>query len=329
MSERENSQNKQETRVTETKKVYSYEEEYYNSNHYKNRHQRDNEEHHEETVITEEDEIIEKKSSLKKFLLPLFLLLTALGFFIVNSLQSSKTNTKTSTEIQAQSIVMVKNEAKIEKKQSLEDKVLEETLAALAKRDAEIKAIETLQEASSNIVEKEAQHKKDSVSVVPQHKKEEKKSEVKNIPSAQKKEIKKEHPKKIRIVQKNKPVKKLRKKVIKTKSQTITVKAGDTLASISERFYGNPMYYKKIIQANRSLSKKHTTLQLGQKLTIPAMKSTKSRRLVIVKKGYSLAYIAKKFYGNINQVQRIVDANYNIKSSKSVLRIGQKIYVPR
>jgi len=316
MSERENSQNNQETRVTEEKKVYSYEEEYYNSNHYKNRHQRDDEEHHEETIVTKQGTVTEKKSSFKKVLLALLVLVGAIGYFIFNSLSSSKSTTDTSKVTQAQPIATLKTEEKVEKKQSLEDKVLEQTLAALAKRDAEIKAIETLQKASSVITEEKA------------HPKEAKKTEEKVVVSTPKKEIKKELPKKIKIVQQKKPVKKVIK-VKKTKSRTITVKSGDTLASISERFYGNPMYYKRIIRANRSLSKKHITLHLGQKLIIPPMKGTKHRRVVIVKKGYSLAYIAKKFYGNINQVQRIVDANYNIKSSKSVLRIGQKIYVPR
>ena len=53
-----------------------------------------------------------------------------------------------------------------------------------------------------------------------------------------------------------------------SKDRIITVKEGDTLALIAQRFYGDAMKYKKILDANREL-KKTTTLYIGQKIKIP------------------------------------------------------------
>lgn len=113
------------------------------------------------------------------------------------------------------------------------------------------------------------------------------------------------------------------------KTRTVIVKKGDTLALLSQKFYGNSMEFERIIRANKSIKSHKTSLKLGQKIIIPYMKKSKRRRFVIVKSGYSLAYISKKFYGNIREVQRIVDANQNIKNKNSTIKIGQKIYVPR
>ncbi len=53
-----------------------------------------------------------------------------------------------------------------------------------------------------------------------------------------------------------------------SKNRVITVKKGDTLALIAQRFYGNAMKYPKIVDANREL-KKSKTLYIGQKINIP------------------------------------------------------------
>ncbi len=52
------------------------------------------------------------------------------------------------------------------------------------------------------------------------------------------------------------------------KSRVITVKEGDTLALIAQRFYGDAMEYQKIIDANRQLQKS-TTLYIGEKIKVP------------------------------------------------------------
>ena len=126
------------------------------------------------------------------------------------------------------------------------------------------------------------------------------------------------------------------KKTKKPQYRIVTIKKGDTLASISKRFYGNPMKFKRIIRANRDIKSASTQLHLGQKIIVPIIKSKKTekkvtnkRRMVTVRKGDTLAIIAKRFYGDSSKYKKIVNANYKIKNEHTPLHIGQKIYVPR
>jgi nucleoid-associated protein YgaU len=119
------------------------------------------------------------------------------------------------------------------------------------------------------------------------------------------------------------------KRQTKTKYRVVTIRKGDTLASLAEKYYGNPMYYKPIIRANRDIRSSRSRLRIGQKVIIPTLdKSKKGRRLVRVRKGDTLASIAKRYYGNPNKYQKIIDANYKIKNKHTRLHIGQLIYVP-
>ena len=52
-------------------------------------------------------------------------------------------------------------------------------------------------------------------------------------------------------------------------SRVILVKKGDTLGSISEKFYGNPMEFDKIIEANKKLNNDFHVIHVGQKLNVP------------------------------------------------------------
>ena len=52
-------------------------------------------------------------------------------------------------------------------------------------------------------------------------------------------------------------------------SRVILVKKGDTLGSISEKFYGNPMEFDKIIEANEKLNNDFQVIHVGQKLNVP------------------------------------------------------------
>jgi len=138
--------------------------------------------------------------------------------------------------------------------------------------------------------------------------------------------VKKSKVKKIKKVEKPK----------KPQYRVITIKKGDTLASISKRFYGNSMEFKRIIRANRDIKRASTRLRVGQKIIIPIVKPkkvdkkiTKKRRVITVKKGDTLAIIAKRFYGDSSKFKKIINANYKIKNERSRLHIGQKIYVPR
>jgi nucleoid-associated protein YgaU len=167
----------------------------------------------------------------------------------------------------------------------------------------------------------------ETIKKLPKIVKVEKKIEKKEIVKhkiEKKKRIKKEVIKK-KIVKKN--IVKKKPKVVKPR--VVIIKKGDTLASIANRFYGNPMEYKRIIRANHNIRSASTPLRLGQKIIVPGVENEKKRRVVVVKKGDTLAIISKRFYGDSRKFQKIIDANYKIKNANSRLSIGQKIYVPR
>jgi hypothetical protein len=52
-------------------------------------------------------------------------------------------------------------------------------------------------------------------------------------------------------------------------SRVIFVEKGDTLGSISEKYYGSSLDFNKIIEANEKLNKDSHVIHIGQKLNIP------------------------------------------------------------
>ena len=153
------------------------------------------------------------------------------------------------------------------------------------------------------------------------------KADYKPLPAVKKVVAKKAIVKKVVL----KKPKKIVQKVFyeKVKPRIIHVKKGDTLAVLAKRYYGNVMAFKSIVRANRRLKSSKTSLRLGEKLIIPRKSKRKTRRYIIVQKGNTLALLAKRFYGNIHKTSKIVRANYKIKSKRSLLHLGQKVYVPR
>jgi nucleoid-associated protein YgaU len=55
----------------------------------------------------------------------------------------------------------------------------------------------------------------------------------------------------------------------KSSSRTYVVQTGDTLASISRKFYKSPARWKKILNANRKNIDDPKKLSVGQRLIIP------------------------------------------------------------
>jgi len=124
-------------------------------------------------------------------------------------------------------------------------------------------------------------------------------------------------------------IKKSRLQYETIKPNIYTVKKGDSLVSISKRFYGNPMDYRRIIYANSRIRSKKTPLHFGAKIIIPRKDNKTTRRFIIVEKGDTLASISKEIYGSRDKILKIVRANYRIKTKHSTLHIGQKVYVPK
>lgn len=155
---------------------------------------------------------------------------------------------------------------------------------------------------------------------------------VKVIKTVQLEKVEKIKPTEIvvtKVIQKVKKESPLIIKYERIKPRMLRVRVGDTLASISKRFYGNPMEFKRIIRANRRLKSHKTALRFGEKIVIPRKDKKKTRRFIVVKKGNTLASISRKVYGNSDKILKIIRANYKIKSKNSTLRLGQKVYVPR
>ena len=64
----------------------------------------------------------------------------------------------------------------------------------------------------------------------------------------------------------------LKKEIItesKSKGRIVVVKKGDTLESISKKFYGNPMKYKAIMASNSNLLDNSNVIYEGQEITLP------------------------------------------------------------
>lgn len=55
-----------------------------------------------------------------------------------------------------------------------------------------------------------------------------------------------------------------------TEEMTYTVKPGDTLSKLAQRFYGHPQEWPKIYQANRDVVSNPNVIEPGWKLVIPA-----------------------------------------------------------
>ena len=145
--------------------------------------------------------------------------------------------------------------------------------------------------------------------------------------------VKKESISKIEVVEKQNIVNSSKKIAIKyepIKPIVYTVKRKDTLVDIGKRFYGgDSLGYKRIIRGNYKLRRKHGHIHAGEKIVIPRKDGKKRRRYILIKKGDTLASISKEIYGTKDKILTIVRANRRIRSKRSTLRVGQKVYIPR
>jgi len=96
------------------------------------------------------------------------------------------------------------------------------------------------------------------------------------------------------------------------------VRGGDTLSKLAQRYLGRPLAYREIAVLNGIGPDK--PLQVGQRIVIPVVLSHQ------LKRGESLATLAKRFYGDtdLSHVLR----SYNGIDDPRRLNVGQKIEVP-
>ena len=306
----------------------------------------------EPVPVANNEEYQEKEQKSSKRILPMLFGVTSMGiigYLGFNYLDKENENCTQSTNVNSVNTVKVDNKENTEPKEVTtyieelaikkdSQKIEENVIATLSaqKKQAEkqkeeekkknSKPIPTEPETNSLKIEKEE--------VIPQ------KEVVKEEVVIPKKEIikeevvvvvpKKEIIKEVVVV----PKKEIKEKTNILKYETIQprifrVRRGDSLASIAKRFYGNPMDFKRIIRANPRIRSHKTSLRLGEKIIIPRKDNKKTRRYIIVERGNTLASISKKVYGSTDKMYKIIRANYKIKSKRSTLRLGQKVYVPK
>ncbi|MGC9454357.1 MAG: LysM peptidoglycan-binding domain-containing protein [Phycisphaerae bacterium] len=141
---------------------------------------------------------------------------------------------------------------------------------------------------------------------------------------------------------------------------TYTVRSGDTLIGISERFYGSGRHYRRILEANADRIDDPSALMVGQELLIPpapgADTSGGVREMSLdelrahfgaggrqtstggdapqtytVRSGDNLTKIARRFYGDDSRdaVMKIYRANRDVLSAPDVLPLGAELKIPR
>jgi nucleoid-associated protein YgaU len=100
------------------------------------------------------------------------------------------------------------------------------------------------------------------------------------------------------------------------------VKAGDTLRSIAQGFYGDENQWSRIFNANRDQIDNPDVISVGWILRIP------TDELYTVVAGDTLRSIAQQFYGDESQWTRIFDENRDQIDDPNVISVGQVLLVP-
>jgi nucleoid-associated protein YgaU len=236
----------------------------------------------------------------------------------------------------AQEVNVIDVSKMVEKSKCIDDKSMEDNRPIVTENSKKtIEKVEVVESIDKNRTSDNKKEKLDNTNSIVDKVKEE--ISTKNIEKVEEKkeDVKQDEEtnrtvEKVEVVEKSKEVKKehISKKVRKKPNFiVIRVREGDTLASLSEKYYGNPMYYKRILRANKGLRENH--LVVGERIIIPELDRRVRERLYRIRKGDTLYKISKRFYGTTKKVQKIIEANYKIKSESSRLNVGDLIYIPR
>jgi nucleoid-associated protein YgaU len=115
-------------------------------------------------------------------------------------------------------------------------------------------------------------------------------------------------------------------------SPSYITKAGDTLRSITEAFYGNGNDWQVIYNANkRNIGPDPDLLAVGLRLVIPPRPEivVQIQALYTVRSGDTLYGIALKFYGNGNRWPDIYNENRaTIGPDPNYLPVGISLFIP-
>lgn len=128
-----------------------------------------------------------------------------------------------------------------------------------------------------------------------------------------------------------------------------TVERGDTLESISRKYYGTSRHAQAIAKANSMMDT--TKLKIGRELLVPKDPANiqgiptgepsstppnpgdkpsgeSGSREYVVRDGDTLSEISKRMYGTIRYTDVIYEANKDVLSSPDGVKPGQKLRIP-
>jgi nucleoid-associated protein YgaU len=124
-----------------------------------------------------------------------------------------------------------------------------------------------------------------------------------------------------------------------------TVKASDSLRSISLEHYGDAQYWPLILRANPDVNP--LKLKAGDRLVLPAMDSAANSRttaprsaekpaaaergetpVYVTREGDTLPAISRRLYGDSRRWREIYDLNREQLETPSALRAGQRLKLP-
>jgi nucleoid-associated protein YgaU len=129
-------------------------------------------------------------------------------------------------------------------------------------------------------------------------------------------------------------------------NEEYVVQAGETLADIAERKYGDPNKWTIIAKANKGVNPNR--MKIGTTLVLPSAAAPVpaepvavetpaavepapadgSPRTYVIQAGDVLSKIAKKFYGTASAAAKIVEANPEVLKDADFLTVGAKIVLP-
>lgn len=126
--------------------------------------------------------------------------------------------------------------------------------------------------------------------------------------------------------------------IVKQKTITYTVAAGDTLSKIALKMYGNRKFWRKIYADNKDVLKNPNRIYVGQKLTLyfdpdetqnqSDADATVKANTYVIKPGDTLWKIATKLYKKGYYWKNIYEANRKTIKSPERIRVGQVIQLP-
>lgn len=128
-------------------------------------------------------------------------------------------------------------------------------------------------------------------------------------------------------------------------NEDYVVQAGETLADIAERKYGDPNKWTIIAKANKSVNPNR--MRVGTKLVLPSASATANPvpepavaetpappatagipKSYTIQAGDVLSKIAKKFYGSASAATKIQEANPEVLKDADFLTVGATIVLP-